>query len=178
MLSSGISTAASPPPAVGRGQGHSSAGTPVCQDVLVYGGCTGMGTQECYFFHLSLHQGSKSALKKAFIFPSTLPAAVPAIPCSGQDAAVLAHIPRAHSRDRIHPRPARLVTCHAKGSSHITSQLPCTPSLGTGSLQGALALLQRLASTPHSPPVSLPLPSPLCWKRSHSPVEGCQGGTG
>lgn len=172
MLSLGVS------PAVGRGQGHSSAWAPVCQDISAYGGCTGMRTQECYFFHPGLHQGSKSALKKAFVFPSTLPAAVPAIPCSDQGAAVLAHIPRAHSRDRIHPSPVRLVTCHAKGSSHISSQLPCTLSLGTGPLQRALARPQRLPSIPHSPPVSLPLPSPPCWKRSWSPVEGCQGGTG
>lgn len=68
------------------------------------GGCRGAGAQECCFFHPSFHPGTKSVLQKAFVFPSMLPAALPAslcFACLSWGAATLAHTPRARSADSL-----------------------------------------------------------------------------
>lgn len=66
-----------------------------------------------------------------------------------------------------------------QGSNHITSQFPCTPSLGAGPPQGDLGPRGEgfSPSILHGPATSLPLPSPPCWEWSRSLMEGCRGGT-
>lgn len=158
------------PPAMGTGWGHISVWTgdggtaTSCgtgsprprRQAGDGGGCMGTGAQECCFFHPGFRQGSKSALQKAFVSLSTLLAAVPASPCLAcwsQDAAILAHTPRACSGIRVYPGSVRLGTHDAKGSNHITSHLPCAPSMGTGSMWRALS-----HPTPHRciPPIAIP----------------------
>lgn len=99
-------------PQAGRGAGDSR-------------GCTGTGIQECCFFHPGFRQGSKSPLQKAFVFPSTLPAAVlasPGLACRSQDEAIPVHTPRSCSTGSRDPLP-----CQGKQSHPIPLSLPPFP---------------------------------------------------
>lgn len=108
----------------------------------------GTGIQECCFFHPCFRQGSKSALQKAFVFPSTLPAAVPASPglaCRSQDAAIPVHTPRfaplgagipGHAKESHHIHPTFLVPLPLSGPVCLPPAQLNRPARYPGSSEG------------------------------------------